>query len=776
MSQSGSDGSGSSLLPDAIRGSYATRLGAALAFSVLAMVAFGLVISSQASAAVQDDVETRLTTTADSQADRLDAWIESTRRNVRSASAHPALSTGSDQRIQGYLSALVEQDRVSTGTVAVHYLNTTTGTIELSSNEQFVGIRPAEVGASFAGQLSFDGPGDTHVSKPFTVPVVDHPIIAVISPVEGDDDHVLVYMTDLGEQARQVSERQGDSFTTVLTTDGQIVAHPNQSRILTQTSMAVGSLAETSTTESRLIESDSGTFRAVTRLENKDWIVAVNIDRGEAFGLARQINADLIGLLLFALINLGIVGVTVGSSTTVALKRISERARQMGEGDLTVDLSTARTDEFGTLYSSFDRMRASLREKIEETERAREEAEQAKQEAEQAREEAVAESETMQRMNETLEHKAAEYREVLNDVADGDLTCRVDPETDNEAMASVGREINSTLAALEAIIADTKTFAAQVDRASDEVGTNAERVDEASQQVRTSTREIFDGTSEQSERLSEAANDMEELSAAAEEVAASAQQVASTSQSAAEVGERGREAAQAAIEEMNAIDARTDETVTEIRALADDLDEIGDIVDVITEIVEQTNMLALNASIEAARADAGGDGFAVVADEIKSLAEETKEAAGDIEDRIERIQTQADDTVDTMESTSERITDSVDTVQEAIDALEDIAGYTEEVDVGIQEIDDATEEQARTAQRVMEMIDELSSISEETAAQADTVAGAAEDQTESIEQVADSARDLAERANDLDDLLSQFVVDGDATAVGPATASAGGDD
>ncbi|WP_246982574.1 methyl-accepting chemotaxis protein [Halorientalis marina] len=766
-----------SLMPEFIRSRYTARLGFALVIAILVVVASGFVISQQAQATLREDVQDDLMTLSDTRAQQLDTWLHSVKGHARTTSGQSVYASGDTAELNGELSGLIDRETVPRDVVAVHVLDTDSNEIVASSNDQFVGVSPAEQGAPFADDPpTFSGPDDTYVTEPFDIGVVDHPIMTVMTPVDGAEDRVMLYMIDMKSRTDAISGEQGETFTVVVNEDGRYVSHPNASKIMSEHDGMVGSDGNESGFMS--VQRDGETLlMATTAMTEEDWTVMTHSPAAQAYALGQQINADLIGLILLAVINLGLIGVTIGSGTAISLRRLANRAESMADGDLDVDLRSAREDEIGSVFASFDRMRDSLRANIREAEEAKTEAEEARSEAEEARSEAEREREEARAINQQLERKAEEYGDVLGAVAAGDLTVRADADVDNEAMAEIAEAINEAISDLEATIANTQSFAQNVLESGEELGENAEAVSEASEQVRQSIREIYDGASEQSESLLDAADDMENLSATAQQVAASAQQVAETSRNAAEVGETGREAAQEAIQGMNAIESETDAAVAEMNALDDELSEIGDIVNVITEIVEQTNMLALNASIEAARAGEAGEGFAVVADEVKNLAEETRDAAEDIEDRIERVQAQAGDTVDTMETTQERITDGVETVEHTVDSLESIVEYTEELDTGIQEIDDATAEQATTAQEVMEVIDHLTSISEETSAQSNTVAEAADDQSDSISEVADSAEGLRARAEELSNLLERFDADAmNAAGAGSTTTAATDDD
>ncbi|MFA1612360.1 methyl-accepting chemotaxis protein [Halobellus rubicundus] len=720
---------------ESVRSSFGAKLAVALLAVVALVVGFGVVVHEETSATLQEEVRTELTTSAETRAAELDTWISGIERQTRLHSTQAVLQSDDASEISAHLRETVESDAVPEGVVAVHYYDADSQTIRASSMAKMEGVNPAEQGAPFATDPpTFSGPDDTYVSSPFRVPVVDFPVLSVISPIEGADGKMLVYMIDLRAHAAEFADIAGQGSTVVVDGEGRVIAHPDSTEdghhveLLSQYEGDLASLSDGG------LERRGDLLVAGAGMESLDWTVLVRTDRASAYALGSQITSSILGLILLALISLSFVGVVVGSNSIVSLRYLARRANAMAEGDLDVDLSTTRTDEFGTLYRSFDEMRTALREQIG----------------------------AMEEKNETLESTAAEYGQVMDDVADGDLTRRLDPDTEHEAMSDIAVSFNQMLDAVADTMAEVKAFSAHVVETAEHVDEGAEEVQAASAKVTTATTEISDGAEQQTEALHEVSTEMDALSSSAEEIAATVDEVAQASERAAELGDEGQSHAEAAVDEMDAVEQTTAETAQEVTDLADELDAVGEVVEVISDIAEETNLLALNASIEAARTGEAGDGFAVVADEVKQLAEETAESAAEIEERIEGIQARADETTEAMLSTQERIESGVDTVEDAIDALDNVAAAVEETDNSIQEIRDATAQQASSATAVVDRVDDVAAIGDQTAEEATDAAAAAQQQTSTMTTVSEEAERLTAQARELRTALEDFTVPDDA--------------
>jgi len=400
----------------------------------------------------------------------------------------------------------------------------------------------------------------------------------------------------------------------------------------------------------------------------------------------------------------------------------------------------------------------NLEEKQAEIEAEKAEAERMKAEAEEAKAEAEARQQEVAELNDHLEQTADEYSAAMRRAADGDLGVRVEPDTESEAMAEIAAAFNEMMTETEGAMREIQTFADTVAAASEEAEAGADEAERASGEVSESVQEIAGAADEQRDMLETVTGEMTDLSAAIEEVAASADSVAEHSHQTAEISKAGESTAEEAIENSREVQTAVKQTVDNVEGLDEQMTEIGNIVGLIGDIAEQTNMLALNANIEAARADKDGDGFAVVANEVKDLAEETRESAEDIEALIEELQSQTSTTVKEAQAAERSMVAGIEAVEEVLDAFSEVSDHAEETDTGVQEISETTDDQAASTEEAVSMAEEVADLSESTATEAQNASAAAEQQAASMSEVSGNVASLSEQAERLQSLLSDFEV------------------
>ncbi|OVE85996.1 methyl-accepting chemotaxis protein [Natronolimnobius baerhuensis] len=398
--------------------------------------------------------------------------------------------------------------------------------------------------------------------------------------------------------------------------------------------------------------------------------------------------------------------------------------------------------EFG---DSLERMQTGLESRIDDLEESRERIERQRERVEQR--------------NAALEADAERIRAVLQQCAEGDFTRRVSLESDHDAMADIATGLNATLDDLEATISEIQSLADEVDNVGTEVSTSITEIERASEAVSESADEISSATDEQNDRFEGVLDEMSALSATIEEIASTADGVAEVSDHAADSARDGRQTADEALDALERLEDRSTEIVDRIEQLDEELAEVSNIADLIDGIAEETNLLAVNASIEAARAGGDGSRFAVVADEIRSLAEETSDATTEVDAIVTDVQESARASAAEVQSMQEELLDGTETIAESLSVLTTVADRVQEANEGVQSINDATDEQATTSQQVVAMVDDATDQSEQTLQETTSVAAAAEEQTATIGELSDAAGSLSQTATELNSQVAAFTVE-----------------
>ncbi len=331
------------------------------------------------------------------------------------------------------------------------------------------------------------------------------------------------------------------------------------------------------------------------------------------------------------------------------------------------------------------------------------------------------------------------------EIAEGDLTGDDLAIQNHDELGSLTISINDMSQSL-------KTLVREASSASDEVAS-------ASMQIAASSAEMSQGMGDQNKQVTQIASAIEQMSASIVEVARKSGEAAANAEQSGQMAQTGGEVVNQTIEGMQAISEAVSASAASVTELGKRGEQIGAIIEVINDIADQTNLLALNAAIEAARAGEHGRGFAVVADEVRKLADRTTKATEEIAGSIKAIQTETQDAVARMNAGTEQVTRGVDRATEAGQSLQQIVTSATEVSGMIQSIAAAAQQQSAASEQVSRTVQSIGAI----AAQAE----------EGANQAAEAVTGLAQRSANLQSMLSRFRIN-KSQAVGSQVQTSGG--
>jgi methyl-accepting chemotaxis protein len=485
---------------------------------------------------------------------------------------------------------------------------------------------------------------------------------------------------------------------------------------------------------------------------------------------ANQANTMMIVIVVVSVLLAIIFGVVISNSIANPLGMVTNMARSLSVGDLVRDMSEAekdkvrnRKDEIGMIGQAFDQL-----------------------------------INYMQGMG-----------AAATSISKNDLAIRIVPKS---AKDELGNGFSQMISGLQIIIGQVADSANSVSSAAGQLAKASEQSTEATGQIAVTIQQVAKGTAEQTAGVTKTASSVEQMSRAIEGVAKGAQEqsnaitkasqvasristtigqvtvnVQSVTRDAAESAKFSREGARTVKETINGMEtirSKVGLSTTKVEEMGRRSEEIGAIVETIEDIASQTNLLALNAAIEAARAGEQGKGFAVVADEVRKLAERSSLATKEIAGLIKSIQKTVSEAVNAMKESASEVESGVTRANSAGEALDSIlkavesvykqaeeaggaaarvsaaagelVGAVDSVSAVIEENTAATEEMAANSNELTQAIESIASVSEQNSAAVEEVSASTEEVSAQVEEVSASASALMDMAKSLQKIVAQF--------------------
>lgn len=347
-------------------------------------------------------------------------------------------------------------------------------------------------------------------------------------------------------------------------------------------------------------------------------------------------------------------------------------------------------------------------------------------------------------------------RQDVEQVADGNLALEDVTVKNRDEIGQLVQAFNKMKNNLREIIQGMSQSSEQLAASSEELSASAEETTAATNQVATSITDVTQTIELQGVKTEESAEVIGEIVNGIVQIAENASIVSESTMETMNQANIGSEYIEKVTSQMNTIYQANIETNNVMQSLERRSNEIGQIIMLITDIADQTNLLALNAAIEAARAGEQGKGFAVVADEVRKLAEESRKSAGQISEIIMAIQQETVKAAEMMSNGNVEVINGKELVGETRKTFLEILKLIENSNAGVQELSAISEEMSASAQQVGVAVEEVEKLAKTTSQSSSEIAAATEEQLATMEQISTSAISLADLAERLREMVTKF--------------------
>ncbi|YBZ94018.1 methyl-accepting chemotaxis protein [Bacillus sp. AK031] len=361
-------------------------------------------------------------------------------------------------------------------------------------------------------------------------------------------------------------------------------------------------------------------------------------------------------------------------------------------------------------------------------------------------------------VNRLIQSNLRKVIEMATEISAGNLQIEESNYKGKDEIGELSNAMNKMLASLREMIGGINNVSGTVTAQSQQMMQSSTEVKAASEQVASTMQELSSGAEQQASTSNEIAITMDRFIEKLKGANDQGGIVSSTAEDVLKMTHKGNEYMEQSVKQMASIDEIVREAVKKVKGLDHQSQEITKLVSVIQEIAEQTNLLALNAAIEAARAGEHGRGFAVVADEVRKLAEQVSSSVLDITGIVQKVQFESNDVATSLENGYGQVEAGTKQIQDTGETFREMNGMVSQV---VQQINRITEDLHKITETGAEMhhsIANIASVSEESAAGIEQTSASSQQTSASMEEISQNVNELSQLAENLNGLVGRFRV------------------